>query len=270
MAEELEQTPVLGLNKPAKGTFDWDVLVNANWDLLDKLGAGRLPFMTPLPMEHKLEGDDAVGWALQGSTLDGDEYVDAWTKLEAAQKRGTTETKTYKEETYTLLRDEVTGWTFVDKAMYDKGVEKLKNSLGFVLDYVEGKKRIILPYKECYWKFGPTPNVFSEESLPNIKGSFWVQGGIIQAASGAFYGDGSVGSRPHWDSGSSPVLRMDASRSSEVYKDDAEVNPFNSTVYLYYRVADTVASLNAISLDALMTELEDVKSRLDALETKGE
>ena len=48
-------TPLLGLNKPGKGDFDWDVPLNENWDKLDSLGAGRLPFMAPLLMEHVMD-----------------------------------------------------------------------------------------------------------------------------------------------------------------------------------------------------------------------
>ena len=264
--EDVEKTPVMGLYKPEKGFFDWDVPINKNWDLLDKLGSGRLPFLCTLLSEWILTGDDATGWALQGSELNGDTYKTAWERLSEAQERASTVSKEFYDITYTWRKDEVTGWCFVDKANYDKAKENLKNSLGFVVDYVEGAKRIILPYKEGYYKIGSSVNDFIPQSLPNIKGSFWVQGGIIQAASGAFYGDGSVGSRPHWDSGYSPVLRMDASRSSGVYKDGADVNPFASTVYLYYRVGDTATSDSLVDFGNFTTELESIKARLTALE----
>lgn len=271
MAEEIEmeKTPIMGLNKPDKGTFNWDVPVNENWDKLDKLGSGRLPFMTPLPMEYKLTGDDAIGWALQGSELDGDTYKTAWEKLTEAQARSSTKTLEYYDITYTVRVDEVTGWIFVDKANYDKAKENLKHSLGFVVDYVEGAKRIILPYKECYWKFGSVAGEFIPQSLPNIKGQAGFLGSRLDYTSGAFYSSGNWNARPDWDSGTTGYLAIDASRSSKVYQDDADVNPMASTVFLYYRVADTSSSGAEMNLGNLLTEMNALKARIEALE-KGE
>lgn len=273
MAEPgINKTPIMGLNMPEKGYFDWDVPQNENWRILDSLGAGRLPFMTPLVMEHKLAGEDAVGWALQGSELDGDTYVTAWGRLTEAQARATSRAVVYDDITYNILKDDVTGWVFVDKFTYDKALENLKHSLGFVCDYVNGAKRIILPYKECYWKLGSDVNTFGQASAPNIKGS--VNKIVMESSSptltGAF-SSSSQGYTQHFSSsGSIPrpfrSLELDASRASKVYKDGADLNPAHSTVYLYYRVADTAVSQNMINLGNLITDLADVKARLEALE----
>ena len=270
MAEPgITKTSIMGLNMPEKGYFDWDVPMNENWHILDSLGAGKLPFMTPLVMEHKLAGDDAVGWALQGSELDGDTYVTAWEKLTEAQSRASTVVLSYNDITYNTQKDEVTGWVFVDKATYDKAKVNLKHSLGFVCDYVNGAKRIILPYKECYWKIGSDVNNFAQASLPNLKGQFGVYGGKASGLSGVFYPTGSWGSAPHWDSGSSAYFGFDASRASEVYKDDATtINPDYSTVYLYYRVADSAVSQDMIDLGNLTSDLATMKSTIDALERR--
>lgn len=271
MTEEIEmkKTPIMGLNKPDKGAFNWDVPMNENWDKLDKLGSGRLPFMTPLPMEYKLTGDDAIGWALQGSELDGDTYKTAWEKLTEAQARSTTKTLEIYDITYTTRVDEVTGWIFVDKANYDKAKENLKHSLGFVVDYVEGNKRIILPYKECYWKFGSVAGEFIPQSLPDIKGSNTARGSYVNSADGAFYTEGTYNSQPDWDSGVSGILRFAASRYNKIYQDGADVNPMASTVFLYYRVADSASSGAEINLGNLLNEMNTLKARLEALE-KGE
>lgn len=270
MAEPgITKTPIMGLNMPEKGYFDWDVPQNENWQILDSLGAGKLPFMTPLLMEHKLAGDDAVGWALQGSELDGDTYVTAWEKLTEAQSRASTVVLSYNDITYNTQKDEVTGWVFVDKATYDKAKANLKHSLGFVCDYVNGAKRIILPYKECYWKIGSDANNFAQASLPNLTGRFGVFGGTTSGLQGVFYPTGSWASRPHWDSGSSAYFGFDASRASKVYKDDATtINPDYSTVYLYYRVADSAASKDMIDLGNFTNELATLKSTIGALEKR--
>lgn len=264
--EDVEKTPVMGLYKPEKGFFDWDVPINKNWDLLDKLGSGRLPFLCTLLSEWILTGDDATGWALQGSELDGDTYKTAWERLSAAQERASTVSKEFYDITYTWRKDEVTGWCFVDKANYDKAKENLKNSLGFVVDYVEGAKRIILPYKEGYYKIGSSVNDFIPQSLPNIKGQAGLLGARLDYATGVFEAQGSWGSRPHWDGGVSAYLGFDASNSSPVYQDGADVNPFASTVYLYYRVGDTASSDSLVDFGNFTTELESIKARLTALE----
>lgn len=270
MAEPgITKTPIMGLNKPEKGYFDWDVPMNENLDILDTLGAGKLPFMTPLPMEHKLTGDDAVGWALQGSELDGDTYKTAWEKFTEAQARASTQTLSYDDITYYIQKDEVTGWCFVDKGTYDKAKENLKNSLGIVCDYVNGAKRIILPYKECYWKFGTEANVFGQAEIPNLTGKFALTGAKNQELSGVFYSTGSVNTYPHWDSGISGYVGFDASRASKVYKSDATtVNPDYSTVYLYYRVGDSAASKDMIDLGNFTSELATLKSTIDALKKR--
>lgn len=270
---EMEKTPIMGLNKPDKGTFDWDVPVNENWDKLDKLGSGRLPFMTPLPMEYKLTGDDAIGWALQGSELDGDTYKTAWDKLTEAQARSSTKTLEIYDITYTVRVDEVTGWIFVDKANYDKAKENLKHSLGFVVDYVEGNKRIILPYKECYWKFGSAAGEFIPQSLPNIKGTYRAARNVWTnpQVTGAFEASDWVGSdgSDYGSNGGNYNIKFNASGSSKVYQDGADVNPMASTVFLYYRVADTASSNSEMNLGNLLTEMNALKARIDALE-KGE
>ncbi len=73
------------------------------------------------------------------------------------------------------------------------------------------------------------------EGLPNISGSFWVKGGIIQSASGAFYAEDSVGSQPHWDSGSSPVAKFDASHSNKIYGASEHVTPENYAINYFIK-----------------------------------
>lgn len=146
MAEPgITQTDILKLNKPDKGYFDWDVPLNENWDKLDFLGAGQLPLLYRLESERILEGADATGWALQGSVLDGDTYPTLWTLLKTAKDRAASKTLEIKEITYTVAQDEVTGMVFVDQANYDKGWANLKDSLGFIVSFVDEVKSITLP-----------------------------------------------------------------------------------------------------------------------------
>ena len=268
-------TPILGLNKPAKGDFDWDIPINENWDKLDALGAGRMPFMAPLLMEHLMDEEDSVGWALQGSTLDGDVYTTAWEKLLTAKNRASTETKTYKGISYDILVDSVTKWRFVSKETYDNAKENLGNSLGFVVDYVDGAKRIILPYRSGFLSLGDEPGVYTPEGLPNITGTLngaqTTSHGTYQNATGAF----NISDKATWTWGhdgaptSSSIYRdssFDASRSNEIYGASEHVTPENTSMYLYYRVADTVSVQATLDMAGLLAQISALSARVEALE----
>ncbi len=73
------------------------------------------------------------------------------------------------------------------------------------------------------------------EGLPNITGSFWVKGGIIRNVTGAFSTENSVESSPHWDSGTSPVAKFDASLSSEIYGASEHVTPENYAINFFIK-----------------------------------
>lgn len=228
MAEPgITQTDILKLNKPDKGYFDWDVPLNENWDKLDFLGAGQLPLLYRLESERILEGADATGWALQGSVLDGDTYPTLWTLLKTAKDRAASKTLEIKEITYTVAQDEVTGMVFVDQANYDKGWANLKDSLGFIVSFVDEVKSITLPKRAVYDRADVEGlNGFGAESLPNITGSF------------------------------------DASRSSSTYQDGASVQPDHHVVYAYYKVGNTIVADESIDLGNVLTQLAAMQTQL--------
>lgn len=256
------KTPVMGLNKPAKGDFDWDVPLNENWDKLDKLGAGQLPLLTPLLLDRKLEGDEALGWALQGSVLDGDTYLSVWEKLKAAQARASASSIEVNGTTYNFKKDSQTSWCFVTQAEYDKAFTGLKDSLGFILVESGDTKTITLPKREVFFKPSTgEANVFNTESLPNITGKF--MGGYTSNSSdiaGAFtklQDSGSVGG------GSFRITtsyEFDASKVSKAYKTDAKVNPDFTTGYLYYKVGNTIVNSDQIDLGNLTKEIQSLQT----------
>lgn len=260
---EIEKTPTLGLNKPPKGYFDWDVPLNENWDKLDFLGAGQLPLLTPHEFEHRLEGNEAIGWAMQGSVLDGDEYTSVWEKLKTAKDRATQVTTEFNEVTYTYFKDATSGWVFLDQANYDKAFENLKDSLGFIMTDVDGKKTITLPKREVYFKASLTDaNVFGAESLPNITGQFALSTNNTSGASmqGAFVQNGTSAQGSGGNTGQAAVCKLDASRISEAYQDGAKVNPDHHTVFIYYKVGNTIVNKEEIDVGNL---LEQVNNKLD-------
>lgn len=267
MAEPgITQTDILKLNKPDKGYFDWDVPLNENWDKLDFLGAGQLPLLYRLESERILEGADATGWALQGSVLDGDTYPTLWTLLKTAKDRAASKTLEIKEITYTVAQDEVTGMVFVDQANYDKGWANLKDSLGFIVSFVDEVKSITLPKRAVYDRADVEGlNGFGAESLPNITGSF---GNVVDydstaKFSGAFeqftsssHNVGAGGQVPAYNSS------FDASRSSSTYQDGASVQPDHHVVYAYYKVGNTIVADESIDLGNVLTQLAAMQTQL--------
>lgn len=267
MAEPgITQTDILKLNKPDKGYFDWDVPLNENWDKLDFLGAGQLPLLYRLESERILEGADATGWALQGSVLDGDTYPTLWTLLKTAKDRAASKTLEIKEITYTVAQDEVTGMVFVDQANYDKGWANLKDSLGFIVSFVDEVKSITLPKRAVYDRVDVEGlNGFGAESLPNITGSF---GNVVDydstaKFSGAFERSTSAS---HGVGAGNPVLAynssFDASRSSSTYQDGASVQPDHHVVYAYYKVGNTIVADESIDLGNVLTQLAVMQTQL--------
>lgn len=267
MAEPgITQTDILKLNKPDKGYFDWDVPLNENWDKLDFLGAGQLPLLYRLESERILEGADATGWALQGSVLDGDTYPTLWTLLKTAKDRAASKTLEIKEITYTVAQDEVTGMVFVDQANYDNGWANLKDSLGFIVSFVDEVKSITLPKRAVYDRVDVEGlNGFGAESLPNITGAT----SLITNANdmfdyGAFYKD-SVNKKAGifgQSSGTSSVNAFDASRSSSTYQDGASVQPDHHVVYAYYKVGNTIVADESIDLGNVLTQLAAMQTQL--------
>lgn len=267
MAEPgITQTDILKLNKPDKGYFDWDVPLNENWDKLDFLGAGQLPLLYRLESERILEGADATGWALQGSVLDGDTYPTLWTLLKTAKDRAASKTLEIKEITYTVAQDEVTGMVFVDQANYDKGWANLKDSLGFIVSFVDEVKSITLPKRAVYDRVDVEGlNRFGAESLPNITGATSLITSVNDMFDyGAFYKDsvnkkaGIYGSA----AGTNSVNAFDASRSSSTYQDGASVQPDHHVVYAYYKVGNTIVADESIDLGNVLTQLAAMQTQL--------
>lgn len=266
---EIVKTPTLGLNKPPKGYFDWDVPLNENWDKLDFLGAGQLPLLTPMVFDHRLEGDEALGWAMQGSILDGTEYTSVWEKLKTAKDRAAQQSLEINKVTYTIFKDATTGWVFLDSANYNKAFTNLKDSLGFILTEVDGVKTITLPKREVYSKPSMSDaNVFGAESLPNIKGTAQAHKlGVNQsvAVSGCLKLNTSSISTEIGDTdqtGRALQLALDASLSSSAYKDGAKVNPDYHTVFIYYKVGNTIVNQDQIDLGNIVTQLDNLNTSL--------
>ena len=255
---EIEKTPTLGLNKPPKGYFDWDVPLNENWDKLDFLGAGQLPLLATHEFDHRLEGDEAIGWAMQGSSIDGDKYTSVWDKLKTAKDRAVQQTLEIKSVTYTIFKDATSGWVFLDQANYNKAFTNLQDSLGFILTDVDGVKTIVLPKREVYTKPSMSDaNVFGAESLPNHTHN------VPNIPTGQ-----SDAGRDQFAGGNNDVnfktVTSGGVNSSIVYKDGAKVNPDHHTVFIYYKVGNTIVNQDQIDLGTINEEIDNLTTQMNS------
>ena len=263
------KTPVMGLNKPAKGDFDWDVPLNENWDKLDKLGAGQLPLLSWIDVDYVLTGDAALGWAQQGSTLDGNTYTSLWTFMKAAYDRGTAKNEVHYGKTYSVRTDATTELRFVTEAVYNQAFSDLGESLGHVVDTANGAKKIILRKS---WKTYDLARSFAagsvgtvvDEQLPNIKGTseWYGVSGKNGSASGVFTRSIKSGGETYGGSGDKNIVDFgfDASRSSSTYKDGAKVMPQTKYVLRYYKVGNTIVNQDQIDLGNLTKEIQELQT----------
>lgn len=257
----MKQTATLKLNKPEKGYFDWDVPLNENWDKLDCLGAGQMPLLGQLIVDRKLTGAEATGWALQGSVLDGNVYKSVYSILSAARGRAVKENRSIKGATYTTYRDATTQLVFVDQSVYNNAFSALGDSIGYMIN--TSNKQITLPKRETFLRATVgKANYMADESLPNIKGTLVnsITDWNSSLTSGAF----SSSEESSWGGTSSGPKRgtatFDASRSSSVYKNGALVRPRHTTVYIYYRVGNTIVNQEQIDIGKLTDQVNNLNT----------
>jgi hypothetical protein len=274
-----EKTPTLGLNKPEKGDFDWDLPLNENWDILDRVGGAQLPLLATIDLDYKLSGDAAIGWALQGSTLSGNTYTSLWNAMKAAFDRSTAANEEHYGKTYSVRTDAVTGWRFVTADVWSSAFPAFGDSLGHMVDTANGAKTIRL---RTSWNTYDLPRGIAnvagtmlDESLPNIKGEFASVGntrGVVNTASGAFtvsskykgqYGGG--GGRAE---GEESNFLLDASRSSSAYKNGARLRPQSKNLLRYYKVGNTITNVENIDVGTILDSISDMVHASEFVETK--
>lgn len=279
-----EKTPTLGLNKPEKGDFDWDLPLNENWDILDRVGGAQLPLLATIDLDYKLTGDAAIGWALAGSTLSGNTYTSLWTAMKAAYDRSTAANETHYNKTYSVRTDAVTGWRFVTTDVYNSAFSALGDSLGHVLD--TNVKTIRLRSSRQSYDL-PTHDTSSigrvlDETLPNVKGEFYVSNvnqdnGNETGASktkGMFkfsQTGGTVGAA--WVAVGG-IFSLNASTFNtsytgvSPYKDNAWVRPQSKNLLRYYKVGNTITNVENIDVGTILSSISDMVHASEFVETK--
>lgn len=278
-----EKTPTLGLNKPEKGDFDWDLPLNENWDILDRFGGAQLPLLATIDLDYKLSGDAAIGWALAGSTLSGDTYTSLWSAMKAAYDRSTAANETHYDKTYSVRTDAVTGWRFVTMDVFESAYSTLGDSLGHVLDISAKTIRLNLSWHSYDMPFADTRYIgrVLDETLPNIKGELASIGntrGNVNSSTEAFYITakfrGQYGGGGGRAEGEESNILFDASRSNHssfgvsLYKDGARVRPQSKNLLRYYKVGNTITNVENIDVGTILDSISDMVHASEFVETK--
>ena len=170
-----------------------------------------------------------------------------------------------------------------DKTAYNSILAKTGTAWYYLLDL--DSRTFVLPQTNGYMKHGNS-NQFIKQSLPNITGkidssaspvTYQVFGETARAYTkidGAFSGQyHSIAGIADYHSNNDALCGFDfnASRSSDIYADDANVNPNAVQGYLYFYVGDCVGTSNSVNLgdikDKLDLDIANLKS--DVTELKG-
>lgn len=266
-----EKTPTLGLNKPEKGDFDWDLPLNENWDILDRVGGAQLPLLATIDLDYKLSGDAAIGWALQGSTLSGNTYTSLWSAMKAAYDRSVAANETHYGKIYSVRTDAVTGWRFVTTDVYNGALSALGESLGHVLDTNAKTIRLRTGWQSYDLPTHDTRYIGNiwDETLPNIKGALATIGntrGNVNSASEAIYITdtfrGRYGGGGGRATGEEVNILFDANRSNHAgsgvspYRDNVWVCPQSKNLLRYYKVGNTITNVENINVGNVLKELQ--------------
>lgn len=278
-----EKTPTLGLNKPEKGDFDWDLPLNENWDILDRVGGAQLPLLATIDLDYKLSGDAAIGWALAGSTLSGNTYTSLWSAMKAAYDRSAAADEEHYGKTYSVRTDAVTGWRFVTNDVYNRALSALGESLGHVLDTSAKTIQLrtswftyVLPTQDTRY----IGNIW-DETLPNIKGALASIGntrGRVNTSSEAFYITdnfrGQYGGGGGRAEGEESNILFNASRSNYAflgvspYRDTARVCPQSKSLLRYYKVGNTITNVENIDVGTILDSISDMVHASEFVEIK--
>lgn len=278
-----EKTPTLGLNKPEKGDFDWDLPLNENWDILDRVGGAQLPLLATIDLDYKLSGDAAIGWALQGSTLSGNTYTSLWAAMKVAYDRSTAANEEHYGKTYSVRIDAVTGWRFVTVDVYNRALSAMGDSLGHVLD--TSAKTISL--RASWFSYDlPTQDTryignIWDETLPNIKGALASVGntrGNVNTSSEALYITakfrGQYGGGGGRAEGEESNILFNANGSNHAYsgvspyRDNAWVRPQSKNLLRYYKVGNTITNVENIDVGTILDSISDMVHASEFVETK--
>ena len=215
-------------------------------------------------VDHILTGDEAVGWALQGSLVTNT-YPDAVAKIKELYQAG--EETTYREIVCKRSQD---GRYIADIAQKE-AVEALFTNTGIADFYIldSSNNQFYLPKSKWFNQLTietSLVNNYNEDGLPNLKKdatgspeiSVWSSGNNVE------YWQGLIGKYPttpkynpnNGGYGQFQELLFDASKYNSKYGNSENVQPPSSNKLLYYRVGNTIINEANIDVGNILSELQ--------------
>ncbi len=159
-----------------------------------------------------------------------------------------------------------------DKTAYENILKNTGTAWYYLLDL--DSRTFVLPQTNGYMKYGNS-NQFIKQSLPNIKGQTgWVCTSGDDKTTTPFskiivstYGSTSSTAYP----AKFTRIGFDASTYSDIYADDANVNPNSVQGYLYFYVGECIGSASVVELgnlkDSVDIEVGNLKNSLLSLKS---
>ena len=230
------------------------------WKKVEFGGSGSdLPLFTALAFDHILEGNDAIGWALQGSLITN-VYTDAVNKIKELYSSGS-ETN-YRGISCKKSKD---GRYIADITQKDT-IDNLFTTTGIADFYIldSSNNQFYLPRSRWFAQFTPDTNLvnnFNEAGLPDIEGTAtarsFTDAGTF-STTGAFYDAGTSGFdiSQHNSGGRSSILGFKASNFNSLYSNSETVQPASSNKLLYYKVGNTIVNESSIDIGNVLSELQ--------------
>ena len=209
--------------------------------------------------DHQLNN---ASWVVSnGGYISGTVYISAYNELVSEYNKGTDITD--GSVSYRLTPK---GYR-IALSSQDSIINTLFDSKGIAWYYILDTENARFKLPRTKYAFVGTRSgvgAYVDESLPNITGGIgggqFMRTDVGAAASGAFkLVSGYYNSRPTGEGGATYAADFNASRSSSVYKDGAQVQQRATEMYLYFYVGDTVQDANLIAASNVLTSVNNLE-----------
>ena len=239
---------------------DTDILNDCLMHLkYDKQDGNGFPLFTPMIFDHVLSGNDAVGWALQGSVI-SNTYPDAVSKIQELYTEGV-ETQ-YRNIT---CKRSVDG-RYIADIEQKPAIDQLFTLTGIADFYIWDSinQQFYLPRTKWFNQMTldtTMVNNYNEPGLPNIEGDIVTNAYTSSLNTGAFANQTRTDNH---GGGTDPrvVSGFDASLCSSVYGNSTTVQPPSSNKLLYYKVGNTLTNESDIDVANLTNDVLNVQNSL--------
>lgn len=231
-------------------------------------GSGFNLFDTKIS-DHILDGEEATGWALQGSYVNGAVYPTFYAKC-LEEFNGATNTETINGVTVKIHSNGHKFYNISDKTAIDEFFNSIGSAWFYGVD--TENERIFLPrnnYFEQVTSSAVDVGQSVQAGLPNITGDFGAVRWSSDIGNGAFTNTGN-GTAPISGggglAGTYGLYSLDASRSNTIYGNSDTVQPNAVKKLLYICVGNTIVNEDQIDVSEVLSEAV-LRSSLEEIQT---